>query len=52
MHDLHEDSMPCVEPGSELACCDEEERHDVLYELIDDNEDYNSIQGDTDIELS
>ena len=45
-HDLHEDSVSCVEPGSEQTCCDEEEGHDVLYELI---EDYNS---DSDIELS
>ena len=29
MLDLHEDSVPCVESGNELAWCDEEERHDV-----------------------
>ena len=49
MLDLDEDSVPCVESGSELAWCDEEERHDVLYEM---EEDYNIIQDNSDIEFS
>ena len=44
--------MPSVKSDSELAFCDEEERHDVLYEMLDDGEDYYSIQGNSDIEFS